>query len=414
MGIEKQIDEMHSPTVRLPSGGSIVLHPTEALVSIDINSGRATKERHIEETALKTNLEAADEICRQIRLRDLAGLIVIDFIDMDNSKNIAAVERRVREIFRNDRARVQIGKISPFGLLELSRQRLKPSILETASVPCPHCHATGFIRSKESMVLMIMRLIEEEGYFKKSKRLLVKLPPEVAFYILNHKRNELAEIEKHHKMQAFIEGDASIFIPNYVLTRLEESEEKKASPVPSETEASHQSGAQKQQHPMSKNERRKRKRKRKDDYQKHPHMKEAKTPETESSSQTVEASSVQSQSEEAPVNSQTESGAQTQTQKNEKRSKSSWRRQRYMRRNKKNQGGQQQNTTPSQTTQSQTQDSSPQTQETKNTILERTNSTSVSSLIAQEIQENASMKEPTELSSSKKKTRGKWWKRLIE
>jgi ribonuclease E len=411
IGIEKQIDEMHSPTVRLPSGGSIVLHPTEALVSIDINSGRATKERHIEETALKTNLEAADEICRQIRLRDLAGLIVIDFIDMDNSKNIAAVERRVREIFRNDRARVQIGKISPFGLLELSRQRLKPSILETTSVPCPHCHATGFIRSKESMVLMIMRLIEEEGYFKKSKRLLVRLPVEVAFYILNHKRSELTEIEKRHKMQAFIESDASILIPNYIMTRLEEGEEKKLVSIPGEIEPSPPSGVQKLI-PISKNERRRRKRKRKDDHQQHPHIKETKSPETESSSQKLEGSGVQPKNEETPASNEPESGSQP--QKNERRSKSSWRRQRYMRRNKKNQGGQQQNATSSQTTQSQSQDSSPATQETKNTILERTSSTSVSSLIAQEIQENASMKEPTEPSSGKKKTRGNWWKRLIE
>lgn len=225
--IEKQIDEMHSPTVRLPSGGSIVIHPTEALVSIDINSGRATRERHIEETALKTNLEAAEEIYRQVRLRDLAGLIVIDFIDMDNSKNTANVERRVREIFRNDRARVQIGKISPFGLLELSRQRLKPSILETASAPCPHCQATGYVRSTESISLMILRTLEEEGYIGKSRKVSIKVPYNVAFYILNQKRDQITEIQKRHNIEIFVEGDDKMIVPNYLLTRLEEHHDKK-------------------------------------------------------------------------------------------------------------------------------------------------------------------------------------------
>lgn len=225
--IEKQIDEMHSPMVRLPSGGSIVIHPTEALVSIDINSGRATKERHIEETAYKTNLEAAEEIYRQVRLRDLAGLIVIDFIDMDNNKNTANVERRVREIFRNDRARVQIGKISPFGLLELSRQRLKPSILETASVPCSHCQATGFIRSTESVAIMIIRILEEEGFAKKAKKILLKVPEAVAFYILNNKRLQLSSMEKRHGFTVVIESDPKIITPNYTITRLEEVETKK-------------------------------------------------------------------------------------------------------------------------------------------------------------------------------------------
>lgn len=219
--IEKQIDEMHMPVVRLPSGGSIVIHPTEALVSIDINSGRSTKERHIEETAFKTNLEAADEIYRQVRLRDLAGLIVIDFIDMDNSKNTAAVEKRVRDVFRNDRARVQIGKISAFGLLEISRQRLKASLLETAFTPCTHCATTGYVRSVESTALMILRVLEEEGYAKKASRTLLKLPTSVAFYLLNQKRTQLADIEKRHAIRFDLEGDASLHIPQYQVVRLE-------------------------------------------------------------------------------------------------------------------------------------------------------------------------------------------------
>lgn len=233
--IEKQIDDMHSPMVRLPSGGSIVIHPTEALVSIDINSGRSTKERHIEETALKTNLEAADEIYRQVRLRDLAGLIVIDFIDMDNQKNAALVEKKVRDVFRNDRARIQIGKISSFGLLELSRQRLKPSIIETASIPCPHCRATGHIRSTESVALMILRVLEEEGYTQKYKKILIKLSLNVSLYILNNKRQQLVEIENRHRIQVHIEGDPHIVTHDYELTPLEMAEEQPSvAPIPEE------------------------------------------------------------------------------------------------------------------------------------------------------------------------------------
>lgn len=217
--VEKQIDEMHMPVVRLPSGGSIVIHPTEALVSIDINSGRSTKERHIEETAFKTNMEAADEIYRQVRLRDLAGLIVIDFIDMDNAKNTANVEKRVRDIFRNDRARVQIGKISAFGLLEISRQRLKASLLETAFTPCVHCAATGFVRSVESTALMVLRILEEEGYSKKAKRISIKLPRSVAFYMLNQKRTQIADIERRHQVHFDLDGDDTLHIPQYSVVR---------------------------------------------------------------------------------------------------------------------------------------------------------------------------------------------------
>ncbi|MCK6451407.1 MAG: ribonuclease E/G, partial [Alphaproteobacteria bacterium] len=161
--IESQIDAMHSPVVQLRSGGYVVINPTEALVAIDVNSGRATRERFIEETALRTNLEAAEEIARQLRLRDLGGLVVIDFIDMEDNRNNHAVERRLKEALRFDRARIQVGRISPFGLLELSRQRLRPSITETSTMPCPHCGGTGLIRSTESAALHVLRAIEEEG-----------------------------------------------------------------------------------------------------------------------------------------------------------------------------------------------------------------------------------------------------------
>src|SRR3546814_311406 len=162
-GIESQLDALHSHTVRLRSGGYIVLNATEALVAIDVNSGRATRERHIEETAVKTNLEAADEIGRQLRLRDLAGIIVIDFIDMEDRRNNSAVERRLKEALKNDRARIQMGRISQLGLLELSRQRLRPSLFETSMVLCPTCGGHGTLRSVESTSLYVLRPIAELG-----------------------------------------------------------------------------------------------------------------------------------------------------------------------------------------------------------------------------------------------------------
>ena len=166
--VESQIDAIHSPVAQLRSGGYIVINQTEALVSIDVNSGRSTRERNIEETALRTNLEAAEEIARQLRLRDLAGLIVIDFIDMEEHRNQISVERRLKEALKNDRARIQVGRISPFGLLEMSRQRLRPSLAEASTQPCPHCGGTGFIRSVESTALYVLRSIEEEGIRRRS------------------------------------------------------------------------------------------------------------------------------------------------------------------------------------------------------------------------------------------------------
>ena len=189
--VESQIDAIHSPIVQLRSGGYVVINQTEALVAIDVNSGRSTRERNIEETAVRTNLEAAEEIARQLRLRDLAGLIVIDFIDMEEHRNQLAVERRLKEALKNDRARIQVGRISAFGLLEMSRQRLRPSLVETSTQPCPHCGGTGFIRSTELTALYVLRSIEEEGMRRRSAEICVYVPTTVALYILNQKR-ELA------------------------------------------------------------------------------------------------------------------------------------------------------------------------------------------------------------------------------
>jgi ribonuclease E len=200
MHIESQLDSMFSPTVTLKSGGYIVINQTEALVSIDVNSGRATREHSIEETARKTNLEAASEIGRQLRLRDLAGLIVIDFIDMEEGRNDREVEKRLRDAVKNDRARVQIGKISQFGLLEMSRQRLRAGVVASSTMPCPHCGGVGLVRSVESSALRVLRALEEEGEKNRASAVTVQIAAEIAIYILNQKRHELDRIETEHGM----------------------------------------------------------------------------------------------------------------------------------------------------------------------------------------------------------------------
>jgi ribonuclease E len=208
MHIEAQLDSMFSPTVTLKSGGYIVINQTEALVSIDVNSGRATREHSIEETARKTNLEAASEVGRQLRLRDLAGLIVIDFIDMEESRNDREVEKRLRDAVKNDRARVQIGKISQFGLMEMSRQRLRAGVLAGSTVPCPHCDGQGIVRSVESTALRVLRGIEEEAEKNRAAAVTVRIANDVAIYILNQKRHELSRIETEHGMDiSFVPKD---------------------------------------------------------------------------------------------------------------------------------------------------------------------------------------------------------------
>ncbi len=217
--VENQIDAIHNQTVQLKSGGYIVLDSTEALVAIDVNSGRSTRERNIEETALKTNVEAAEEIARQLRLRDLAGLIVIDFIDMEHSRNIHAVERKLKESLKADRARIQVGRISHFGLLEMSRQRLRPSLAEVSSNVCPTCGGAGHVRSIESTALHVLRAIEEEGIRKRSAQITVHVPTAVALYVLNQKRVTLAEIESRYDLTVSIETDDSLIPPEYRLDR---------------------------------------------------------------------------------------------------------------------------------------------------------------------------------------------------
>jgi ribonuclease E len=206
--VEAQLDAMFSPQVTLKSGGYIVINQTEALVSIDVNSGRSTREHSIEDTALKTNLEAADEIARQLRLRDLAGLIVIDFIDMEEKRNNRAVERKLKDCLRADRARIQVGRISHFGLLEMSRQRMRTGVLESSTVSCPHCHGTGQVRSVSSLSLQILRALEEQLLKHSSHHLLVRTRPEVALYVLNQKRRHLAELEERFGVTIAVSGEA--------------------------------------------------------------------------------------------------------------------------------------------------------------------------------------------------------------
>ncbi|MBL8674829.1 MAG: ribonuclease E/G, partial [Rhodospirillales bacterium] len=237
--VEAQLDAMHSPVVQLRSGGYIVINPTEALVAIDVNSGRATKERNIEETALRTNVEAAEEIARQVRLRDLAGLVVIDFIDMEESRHQGQVERRLKEAMKNDRARIQIGRISAFGLLELSRQRLRPSLLENSTEVCPHCEGTGRIRSVESTALHVLRGIEEEGNRRRAGEIVVKVPVSVALYLLNHKRINIADIEQRYGFRVLVAGDDDLIPPHYDIERTRPRGAMEAAPLARTTASAH-------------------------------------------------------------------------------------------------------------------------------------------------------------------------------
>ncbi len=209
-GIESQLDAMFSPTVQLRSGGYIVINQAEALVAIDVNSGRATREHHIEDTALKTNCEAAEEIARQLRLRDLAGLIVIDFIDMDEGRNNRTVERRLKDALKHDRARIQVGRISHFGLLEMSRQRIRTSVLESSTEKCPVCGGSGHVRSVSSVALQLLRAIEETLIKGATHNLIVRTRPEVALYVLNHKRAHLRVLEERFRITITISADATV------------------------------------------------------------------------------------------------------------------------------------------------------------------------------------------------------------
>ena len=209
-GIEAQLDRMVQPQVTLKSGGYIIINQTEALVSIDVNSGRSTREHSIEDTALQTNLEAADEVARQLRLRDLAGLIVIDFIDMEEHRNNRAVEKKLKDCLKNDRARIQVGRISHFGLLEMSRQRIRASVLESTMKPCPHCGGTGHIRSDSSIALLVVRGIEDFLLKDHRHNIIVKTPAATALYVLNHKRSTLVELETRFGLTITIEADDSV------------------------------------------------------------------------------------------------------------------------------------------------------------------------------------------------------------
>jgi ribonuclease E len=218
--VEAQLDSMLMPTAQLRSGGYLVINQAEALVAIDVNSGRSTRERGIEETALRTNMEAADEVARQLRLRDLAGLIVIDFIDMESKKHNGMVERRLTEALKNDRARIQVGHISHFGLMEMSRQRLRPSLAETSFIPCPHCGGIGHVRSTESAAIHVLRGVEDEGAKRRAAEIVVHAAPAVALYLLNHKRDRLNEIELRYGMRVLCFGDETQMTSQFRIDRV--------------------------------------------------------------------------------------------------------------------------------------------------------------------------------------------------
>jgi ribonuclease E len=226
--VESYLSSMFNPTVQLKSGGYIVIGVTEALVAIDVNSGRATKEGSIEETALKTNLEAAEEVARQLRLRDLAGLIVIDFIDMEERKNNNAVEKKLKDKLKTDRARIQVGRISGFGLLEMSRQRLRPGMIEATTQPCAHCHGTGLIRSDDNLALNILRQLEEEGTRGRSKEVLLKAPVGIINFLMNNKREHIAQIEARYGLSVRLEADPFLISPDFEIEKFKTASRKVA------------------------------------------------------------------------------------------------------------------------------------------------------------------------------------------
>lgn len=234
--VESHLDAMFSPTVRLESGGYLVINQTEALVAIDVNSGKSTSQRNIEETALRTNLEAAEEVARQLRLRDLAGLVVIDFIDMESRRHNGQVEKRLKDALRVDRARIQLGRISHFGLLEMSRQRLRPSIAESMLSPCPHCQGTGSIRGVESTALQVLRNIEDEASRRRASEIAVHVHPSIALYMLNSKRTTLNEIEQQHNISIRFESNDSLPVGELKIERLaprhKNNRDEQAAPAP--------------------------------------------------------------------------------------------------------------------------------------------------------------------------------------
>ena len=230
--VETQLDAMLNPVVQLRSGGYIVINQTEALVAIDVNSGRSTRERNVEDTALRTNLEAVEEVAKQLRMRDLAGLIVIDFIDMESRRNNQMVERKMKDALRHDRARIQVGAISHFGLMEMSRQRLRPSLTEASLITCPHCNGMGHVRSPESAALHILRAIEDEGAKFKAAEIAISLPPEIAFYLFNHKRERLSQIEARYTMRVVFNPDTALSGSNFRLERLRSQVAQAPAPAP--------------------------------------------------------------------------------------------------------------------------------------------------------------------------------------
>ncbi|MEP4433584.1 MAG: Rne/Rng family ribonuclease, partial [Hyphomicrobiales bacterium] len=223
-GIEPQLDAMFSPQVTLKSGGYLVINPTEALVSVDVNSGKSTREHNIEDTAVQTNLEAAEEVARQLRLRDLAGLIVIDFIDMEERRNNNAVERKLKDCLKSDRARIQVGRISPFGLMEMSRQRIRTGVLESTTVMCEHCEGSGFVRSHSSIALQVIRGLEDHLARNSNHNVSVKVRAEVALYILNHKRTNLAELEARFGVQVTVDADSSVSMQGFNIEKGDRAE----------------------------------------------------------------------------------------------------------------------------------------------------------------------------------------------
>ena len=334
--VESQLESLHSNIVQLKSGAYLVMDQTEALVAIDVNSGRATKERNIEETALKTNLEAADEIARQLRLRDMAGLVVIDFIDMEESRNNHAVERRMKEALKRDRARVQMGRITGFGLMELSRQRLHSSFIETSYSPCPYCKGKGVMRSTESVSIHTLHVLEEESLKRRFSELHMTVPTPTALYVLNKKREDLHKIETAYNVRIFLETDDSLLFPtDYRMERVVRVEPE-AVTAPEETEEETEAEKEQENQPAVQPEKTSRERRRHRNRRERREAQEMQAQEQEKASEQAENEVIQADEmfEEGLKSSQkTEEQQEDHPDKNDEGKKH--RRGRFMRRNRR-------------------------------------------------------------------------------
>ena len=413
--VETQIEELQNPEVSLPSGGYLVINLTEALVAIDINSGKSTKERHIEKTAFNTNMEAASEIARQLRLRDFAGLIVIDFIDMDNSKHTAAVERRVREATKIDRARIQVGRFNTqFGLLVLTRQRLRPSIFETLTQACQTCGGTGHVRSIESTALAILRSLEEKGVSSKDQEIDLYVPVDVALYLFNHKRKALESLEKRFSMKVTLHTDGALAqdgfefkTPSQILEETNHNNNSKRDQKSSSSSSQENKKSQKQSPEKNQQPQETSKPKKKSRHRRRPKKKDETS---ERNSSEIKSDEIKPEIKEATPPSETSSKEALSADKNSKEKTSQNQRKTHTSKNQnKNEAGEQDKSKAPKNARPENTKKAPPLEDQKKETASKESSTLVQSVVKPS--SSFSLQETIEKKDDLKKG---WWKKLLK